>query len=203
MITTPIGRPNDPSYPSNHACASGTFGYVLGGLFPREKPVWAAVADSAGESRIFAGIHYRFAENAGLKIARQVSDLALAIEVESALATYGIFRFGAEAFQAYERTDHPDLVTKLFDVLDTEYAGRPAPDDPLVAAARRLVARRNALIHYEMMGPPELIYHGTTVGKTISRRRLMTELATASLSDMNFFLADFPKRDRESALFFR
>jgi hypothetical protein len=82
MITTPIGRPNHPSYPSDHACASGAYAYVLGGLFPPEKGMWAATADEAGESRIFGGIHYRFDKNAGLKIGRQVSDLALAIDAE-------------------------------------------------------------------------------------------------------------------------
>ena len=82
MITTPIGRPNHPSYPSNHACVSGAFGDVLGGLFPLEKEMWAAVADEAAESRLYAGIHYRFDKNAGLKIARQVSDLALAIDAQ-------------------------------------------------------------------------------------------------------------------------
>jgi membrane-associated phospholipid phosphatase len=82
MITTPIGRPNHPSYPSNHACVSGAFGYVLGGLFPSERATWAAVADEAGESRLYAGIHYRFDKDAGLTIARQVSALALALDAQ-------------------------------------------------------------------------------------------------------------------------
>jgi hypothetical protein len=81
-ITTPIGRPNHPSYPSNHACQSGTFAYVLGGLLPAERDRLAAMADQAGESRIFAGIHYRFDKNAGLHIARQVARLALHRDVD-------------------------------------------------------------------------------------------------------------------------
>lgn len=80
MITTPIGRPNHPSYPSNHACVSGTFGYVLGALFPTEKAMWAATANEAAESRLYAGIHYRFDKDAGLNIARQVSALALMLD---------------------------------------------------------------------------------------------------------------------------
>ena len=77
-ITTPIGLPNHPSYASNHACVSGTVAYVLGGLFPDQATRLAAMADEAAESRLYAGIHYRFDKDAGLRIARQVADLALA-----------------------------------------------------------------------------------------------------------------------------
>jgi hypothetical protein len=81
-ITTPIGRPNHPSYPSNHACVSGTMAYTLGAAFPAEADRLAAMADEAGESRIYAGIHYRFDKDAGLGIARRVSALALSLDVQ-------------------------------------------------------------------------------------------------------------------------
>ena len=80
-ITTPIGLPNHPSYTSNHACASGTVAYVLGALFPDQAARLAAMAEEAAESRLYAGIHYRFDKDAGLLIARQVADLALASDV--------------------------------------------------------------------------------------------------------------------------
>jgi hypothetical protein len=86
-ITTPIGRPQHPSYPSNHACMSGTSAYVLGALFPAEAARLAAMADEAGESRLYAGIHYRFDKNAGLGIARQVAALALARDVSHGRST--------------------------------------------------------------------------------------------------------------------
>jgi hypothetical protein len=76
-ITTPIPMPPHPSYPSNHACVSGTSAYVLGRLFPADAERLAALADEAGESRLYAGIHYRFDKDAGLRIARQVAALAL------------------------------------------------------------------------------------------------------------------------------
>lgn len=76
-ITTPIGLPNHPSYPSNHACISGAFANVLGALIPSERDRLAAMADQAAESRLYAGIHYRFDKDAGLRIAREVSVLAL------------------------------------------------------------------------------------------------------------------------------
>lgn len=76
-ITTPIGRPNHPSYPSSHACSSAASAHVLAGLFPAEAAQLVAMADEAGESRLYAGIHYRFDKDAGLRIGRQVAALAL------------------------------------------------------------------------------------------------------------------------------
>jgi membrane-associated phospholipid phosphatase len=82
-IVTPIGRPNHPSYPSNHACVSGAAAYVLGGLFPADADRLAAIADEAGESRLYAGIHYRFDKDAGLRIAAQVATLALQRDIKT------------------------------------------------------------------------------------------------------------------------
>ena len=77
-ITVPIAKPNHPSYPSSHGCSSSAAAYVLGALFPSDATDLAAMADEAGESRLYAGIHYRFDKDAALRIGRQVADLALA-----------------------------------------------------------------------------------------------------------------------------
>ena len=87
-ITTPIPRPNHPSYPSSHACYSGASAYVLGALFPADAERLAALADEAGESRLYAGIHYRFDKDAGLHIARQVA--ALAVQHGARHAEHGV-----------------------------------------------------------------------------------------------------------------
>ena len=76
-ITTPIGRPNHPSYPSSHACSSGAAANVLAALFPADAAQLVAMADEAGESRLYAGIHYRFDKDAALRIGEQVARLAL------------------------------------------------------------------------------------------------------------------------------
>jgi hypothetical protein len=60
---------------------SGAIAYTLGATFPAESQRLAAMADEAGESRLYAGIHYRFDKDAGLRIARQVADLALGMDV--------------------------------------------------------------------------------------------------------------------------
>ena len=76
-ITVPITKPNHPSYPSSHACSSGAAANILAALFPADAAELIAMADEAGESRLYAGIHYRFDKDAGLRIGRQVAALAL------------------------------------------------------------------------------------------------------------------------------
>ena len=76
-----VGLPNHPSYPSNHACVSGTAANILGHLFPSDKSRLGSLAQEAAISRLYAGIHYRFDINAGLRIARQVANLAIKLDV--------------------------------------------------------------------------------------------------------------------------
>ena len=79
QITLPIGVPNFPSYPSNHACISGAVGRMLDALLPDTKGMYEAMGRQAGDSRVYAGIHYQMDLDAGYEIARKVS--ARAIEV--------------------------------------------------------------------------------------------------------------------------
>jgi membrane-associated phospholipid phosphatase len=79
-ITVPITKPNHPSYPSSHACSSSAAANVLAALFPADAEQLVAMANEAGESRLYAGIHYRFDKDAGLRIGRQVAALALSRE---------------------------------------------------------------------------------------------------------------------------
>jgi membrane-associated phospholipid phosphatase len=78
QITLAIGLPNHPSYPSNHACVSGTAAEILAASFPSEAADMRARAQEAMMSRVYAGVHYRFDGEAGLEIARRVSAFALA-----------------------------------------------------------------------------------------------------------------------------
>jgi hypothetical protein len=76
-----IAVPNHPSYPSNHACISGTIGAVLDAQFPDEGGRYSRMAREAGESRIYGGIHYRIDLDQGFVIARKVSERAIATGV--------------------------------------------------------------------------------------------------------------------------
>jgi len=81
LITLSIGLPNHPSYTSNHAAVSTTTALILGSIFPSEAGRLAAMADEAGLSRLYGGIHYRFDKTAGEDIARNVAALALRLDV--------------------------------------------------------------------------------------------------------------------------
>lgn len=77
-ITTPIGLPNHPSYPSAHSCESGAFVTILADAFPEETAMLAGLEEEAADSRLFAGLHYRFDNEAGVVVGHAVGELALA-----------------------------------------------------------------------------------------------------------------------------
>jgi hypothetical protein len=76
-ITTPVGLPNHPSYPSAHSCETGAFQEVLGAAFPSERPMLEKLAQEASTSRFYAGLHYRFDGDAGLALGRAAARIAL------------------------------------------------------------------------------------------------------------------------------
>jgi hypothetical protein len=80
-IRLAIAVPNHPSYPSNHACISGSMGAVLDAWFPDEGGRYSKMAREAGESRLYAGIHYRIDIDQGFVIAGKVSERAIALGV--------------------------------------------------------------------------------------------------------------------------
>jgi len=79
-ISPAIGVPNHPSFPSNHACLSGTSAQILGAMFPAQRGALMAQANEAAMSRVYAGIHYRFDAEAGLELARKVATHALELD---------------------------------------------------------------------------------------------------------------------------
>ena len=76
-ITTPVGLPNFPSYVSGHSSFSAAAGEVLSYLFPTERSELQAKVQKASLSRLYAGIHYRFDCDQGLKVGRGVVQLAI------------------------------------------------------------------------------------------------------------------------------
>jgi membrane-associated phospholipid phosphatase len=58
-IKTTIGLPNFPSYPSGHSTYSAAAATTLGYLFPEGAADFRAMAEEAGISRLYGGIHYR------------------------------------------------------------------------------------------------------------------------------------------------
>ena len=65
--------PNFPSYPSNHSTFSATRSEMLAYLFPLHADFIRAVGKEAGDSRIWAGIHYQIDNESGAKLGRSVA----------------------------------------------------------------------------------------------------------------------------------
>jgi membrane-associated phospholipid phosphatase len=84
-ITTPIGKPNHPSYPSGHSCVSAAAAEVIKSFFPEHSATVDAQVIEAGNSRIYGGIHYRFDITAGQNLGRSVAGVALAYDRERGL----------------------------------------------------------------------------------------------------------------------
>lgn len=58
LIKTVIGLPNFPAYPSGHSTFSATGAAVLSHFFPSASAELTAMADEAGISRVYGGIHF-------------------------------------------------------------------------------------------------------------------------------------------------
>jgi membrane-associated phospholipid phosphatase len=71
-ITTVVPNPNHPTYPSNAATLGMSTALVLGHLFPRQANRYLGWAQEFGESRLWAGIHFRSDIEAGWEIGRRV-----------------------------------------------------------------------------------------------------------------------------------
>ncbi len=70
--------PNFPSYPSNHSTTSAARSEVLAYLFPTRAEFIRAVGKEAGDSRIWAGIHYQMDNVAGVQLGRSVAQVFIA-----------------------------------------------------------------------------------------------------------------------------
>jgi membrane-associated phospholipid phosphatase len=78
--TAGVGKPNHPSYPSGHSCASASGVSVLSTFFPEKTAQLDAMVVQAGLSRMYGGIHYRFDIEAGQLLGRNVAAFAIAAD---------------------------------------------------------------------------------------------------------------------------
>jgi membrane-associated phospholipid phosphatase len=72
-----LATPPFPSYVSGHATTSGAASTVLARFFRREARRLRDLADEAAVSRLYAGIHFRRDNEAGLALGRKVAQLGL------------------------------------------------------------------------------------------------------------------------------
>ncbi|MCX6049340.1 MAG: vanadium-dependent haloperoxidase [Chloroflexi bacterium] len=76
-IKTMFPDPPHPTYPSAHGCVSYARADVLAYLFPSDGKVIQARAEEAGQSRMWAGIHFRSDIEAGSKLGQGVAALVI------------------------------------------------------------------------------------------------------------------------------
>lgn len=76
-ITPLFPTPNHPSYPAAHACGSVAAATVLAAYFPESADMLNAAAHEAGDSRIWAGIHYASDRDAGEILGKAVGEAVL------------------------------------------------------------------------------------------------------------------------------
>jgi membrane-associated phospholipid phosphatase len=74
-ITALFPVPNFPSYPSNHSSFSTARAEVLAHLFPTRAQFLRALGKEAGDSRIWAGIHYEMDNEVGVQLGRSVASV--------------------------------------------------------------------------------------------------------------------------------
>ena len=72
-ITPLFAVPAHPSYPSNHSTLSTARCEVLAYLFPSHAEFIRTVGKEAGDSRIWAGIHYEMDNKAGVALGKAVA----------------------------------------------------------------------------------------------------------------------------------
>ncbi|MEX2263947.1 MAG: phosphatase PAP2 family protein [Bryobacteraceae bacterium] len=77
-ITPLFPVPNFPSYPSNHSALSTARTELLAYLFPDRKDSLQALGKEAGNSRIWAGIHYEMDDQAGVAMGKAVAQKFIA-----------------------------------------------------------------------------------------------------------------------------
>lgn len=65
--------PNFPSYPSNHSSFSSSRAEILSYLFPTRAEVARSIGKEAGDSRIWAGIHYEMDNQSGVTLGKAVA----------------------------------------------------------------------------------------------------------------------------------
>ena len=72
-----LETPNHPSYPSNHSTTSAAAAVILSYYFPENKQEWQNLAEEAGLSRIWAGIHFPIDHAAGKALGEKIGKMHL------------------------------------------------------------------------------------------------------------------------------
>lgn len=76
-LKTYIDTPNHPSFPSAHSTVSFAILEILNYYFPENQSEWQRLAEEAGMSRIWAGIHFPIDHDEGKKLGKKIGQVIL------------------------------------------------------------------------------------------------------------------------------
>lgn len=76
-LVTVLCTPNHPSYPSGHAVIAGCAEVVLSYFFRGERKQLNILAVECANSRLYAGVHYPIDNWEGLKLGKQIGEIAV------------------------------------------------------------------------------------------------------------------------------
>jgi hypothetical protein len=76
-IKTLTGIPNFPSYVSGHSMFSSAAATILGHIIPARAQAYAALAEQAANSRIYAGIHFGIDCTTGMTVGQNIGNYAV------------------------------------------------------------------------------------------------------------------------------
>jgi len=74
QLKTVVPTPNHPSFPSAHSTIGAAVAVVLDYYLPENKQQWDQLAEEAGLSRIWGGIHFPIDHEAGKKLGQKVGE---------------------------------------------------------------------------------------------------------------------------------
>ncbi|MGB5049429.1 MAG: phosphatase PAP2 family protein [Caldilineaceae bacterium] len=120
-LTTIVPTPPHPSYPAAHSCSSSSVTAVMADLFPANAAAILAMGEEAGQSRIWAGIHFRSDIDAGTALGQSVGQgvLERVAEMKAGDRYAGIPRFGSKSWKiANAMTGGPYAIAKNALILD-------------------------------------------------------------------------------------
>lgn len=98
-LATLLCTPNHPSYPSGHSVMAGCSQVILSYFFEKEAERLKELAEECAVSRLYAGVHFPIDNEEGLRLGRQIGEIAVAVLKEeydsySAQIDYPLIKYG-------------------------------------------------------------------------------------------------------------
>jgi membrane-associated phospholipid phosphatase len=72
-----VETPKHPSFPSGHSTVAASAATVLSYYFPSDSRKWQKLANEAGQSRIWGGLHFPYDHYAGTELGKKVAEAVL------------------------------------------------------------------------------------------------------------------------------